>query len=66
MNWSQVRGNWNEVQSRFGRHWKKLSEDDLDDIGGDRDLLVDRLQMLYEMEQDEAEGEVDAFVKAIH
>ncbi|MBZ9556699.1 MULTISPECIES: CsbD family protein [Modicisalibacter] len=61
MNSDQVKGNWNQLKGEAKKRWGKLSDDDLDVIGGEYDKLVGKLQERHGMEREEAKKEVDAF-----
>jgi len=60
MNRDQVKGNWNQVKGEVKRRWGKLSDDDLDVIGGEYDKLVGKLQERHGLEREQAKKEVDA------
>jgi len=59
MNWDQVEGKWKEVKGRFREKFGKLTDDDLEVIGGKKDQLIGRLQQRYGYNKEEAEREVD-------
>ena len=59
MNWDQVEGKWKEVKGRFREKFGKLTDDDLEVIGGKKDQLIGRLQQCYGYDKEEAEREVD-------
>lgn len=61
MNWDILEGKWKEYRGKAREQWGKLTEDDLDEIGGRRDQLTGKLQTRYGMAKDEAEREVDAW-----
>jgi uncharacterized protein YjbJ (UPF0337 family) len=65
MNWDQVEGNWKALKGKIRSKWGKLTDDDLENIAGKRDTLVGRLQQHYGMKKDEAERELDAFLKNV-
>ena len=46
-------------------HWGRLTDDDLDVIGGRRDMLSGRLQERYGVAKDEAEQQIDDRLKKI-
>jgi uncharacterized protein YjbJ (UPF0337 family) len=58
MNWEQVKGNWNQVKGKVKRQWGKLTDDQLDVISGNRDILVGRIQEAYGITSEEAERQV--------
>jgi uncharacterized protein YjbJ (UPF0337 family) len=47
MNWEQVKGNWKQAKGQVKRQWGKLTDDELDVISGNRDILVGRIQEAY-------------------
>jgi uncharacterized protein YjbJ (UPF0337 family) len=58
MNRDQWEGNWKQIRGRVKEQWGKLSDDDLDEIGGRMDQLVGRIQQRYGMAREEAERSV--------
>jgi uncharacterized protein YjbJ (UPF0337 family) len=65
MNWDQIEGHWKEFKGTVRSKWGKLTDDDLDVIGGKRDVFLGRLQQRYGMKKDEAERELDVWLKAV-
>ncbi|MDX2023665.1 MAG: CsbD family protein [Deltaproteobacteria bacterium] len=65
MNWDHVEGKWNEFKGQLRSKWAKLTDDDWNQIGGKKDQLLGRLQQRYGYQRDEAEREVDSFIKSI-
>jgi uncharacterized protein YjbJ (UPF0337 family) len=65
MNWDQVKGNWKQFKGRAKQQWGDLTDDDLEKIEGKRDELAGRLQERYGWEKEQAEREVDAFVRSL-
>lgn len=63
MNWDRVEGNWKQFKGEIRQQWGKLTDDDLDQIGGVQTKLVGRLQERYGMERDEAERQVDSWLQ---
>jgi uncharacterized protein YjbJ (UPF0337 family) len=59
MNWDQVQGKWKQVKGEAKTRWGKLTDDDLDVAGGQRDQLVGRIQERYGIAKDQAQKEVD-------
>lgn len=58
-------GQWKQMKGKVREQWGKLTDDDLDKIGGDRERLVGRLQEAYGKAQSEIEQEVDKFMKKL-
>jgi uncharacterized protein YjbJ (UPF0337 family) len=65
MNWDVAKGNWKQMKGQIRQKWGKLTDDDLELIGGKKDELVGRLQERYGYEKDEAEREADSFVRSV-
>jgi len=61
MKWHEIEHRWPELRQRARRHWFHLTQDDVEEIGGTRDELVDRVQQRYAFSRAEAEKEVDAW-----
>lgn len=66
MNSDIIQGNWTELKGKIQKQWGKLTNDDLDVIEGKRKELVGRVQQRYGYAVDQAEKEVDSFLKDSH
>jgi uncharacterized protein YjbJ (UPF0337 family) len=60
---NQMLQGWNQVKSRVQQQWSKLTESDLQQIGGQRDELISRLEQRYGYAHSQAEQEVDRFMR---
>lgn len=65
MNWDTLAGKWRELSGTVKSKWGKLTDDDLQMIGGKKDVLVGRLQQRYGFQKDRAEREVDDFLGTV-
>jgi uncharacterized protein YjbJ (UPF0337 family) len=65
MNWDQIEGHWKEFKGSVRSKWGKLTDDDLDVIAGKREAFVGRLQQRYGMHKDQAERELDGWLRSI-
>ena len=63
MNWDRVEGNWKTFKGQVQQKWGKLTDDDLDVIEGKRTELAGRLQERYGYAKDEAEKNIDTWLK---
>ena len=59
MNWDQVQGKWKQMKGEVKTRWGKLTDDDLDVIGGQKDKLVGSIQERNGIQKEQAEREVD-------
>lgn len=63
MDWNQVKGNWNQVKGNVRANWGKLTDDELEQIAGNRDVLIGRIQEKYGIAKDAAEKQVKDWEK---
>ena len=63
MDSDRLEGLWKQLQGRAQRRWGKLTNDDLDVIEGDRKRLVGKIQERYGIAKEEAERQVDAWLR---
>jgi uncharacterized protein YjbJ (UPF0337 family) len=61
MNWDEIKGKWKQVKGQAQQRWGKLTNDDLEVIGGKREELVGKIQERYGIAKDEAEKQVNEF-----
>jgi uncharacterized protein YjbJ (UPF0337 family) len=61
MNREQMKGKWNQLKGNVKKRWGKLTDDDMDRIEGERDVLVGKIQERYGHSKEAAEKEVDDF-----
>jgi uncharacterized protein YjbJ (UPF0337 family) len=66
MNWDRVEGNWKEFKGKVQQKWGKLTDDDLDVIEGKQTELVGRLQQRYGVAKDQAERDIDTWLKSVN
>lgn len=59
MNWDQIEGKWKQFKGAAKQKWGKLTDDDLDFVGGKRDQLVGKIQERYGMSKEEAHREIE-------
>lgn len=58
MNWDRVEGNWKQVKGKVKQQWGKLTDDNIDVINGQREILAGKLQESYGISKDEAERQI--------
>jgi uncharacterized protein YjbJ (UPF0337 family) len=61
VNWDVVKGKWNQFKGDARVQWGKLTDDKWDQIAGNKDKLVGKLQERYGWEREEAERRADEF-----
>jgi uncharacterized protein YjbJ (UPF0337 family) len=65
MNWDQLEGQWHQVTGSLKSTWGKLTDDDVKNVGGKKDVLIGRLQERYGILKDEAEKQADAWLAKV-
>jgi uncharacterized protein YjbJ (UPF0337 family) len=59
--WDMIKGMWKQIKGDARAEWGKLTDDDWDQIAGNRDKLIGRLQEEYGWQKNEAERKVDSW-----
>lgn len=59
MNDDWLKGNWKELKGKLRQKWTKLTDLDLEEIEGKKDVLVGKLQQHYGYAQAQAKKAVD-------
>ena len=63
MNWDQIQGNWVKAKGKLRQQWGKLTDDDITLINGKREELAGRLQERYGYQKEQADKEIDNWMK---
>jgi len=62
MNWDRIEGNWKQFKGTVKQQWGKLSDDQLEVIGGKRDQLAGKIQETYGISKDETEKQLNEWL----
>ncbi len=54
-----MKGKWNESKGNLRKWWGKLTDDDVEQIKGNKDVLLGKLQQRYGWNRMQAEEEVN-------
>ncbi len=65
MNSEHMEGMWNQIKGSIKEKWGKLTDDDLTMIAGKRDQFIGKLQERYGTAKEQAEKDIDAWMKTI-
>ena len=63
MNWDQIPGTWSQIKGAIRQKWGKLTDDDLEVIAGNKDQFVGRIQERYGIAKEEAQRQLDDWLK---
>lgn len=61
MHWEQIQQNWPHFRALAKEKWPKLTDADLDRIGGDQGKLAQKLEQAYGFSAKEVEAELKEF-----
>ncbi|PFG54041.1 uncharacterized protein YjbJ (UPF0337 family) [Marinobacter sp. LV10R520-4] len=59
MNKDIAEGKWKQMKGSLRENWGKLTDDEVDEIGGRKDNFLGKVQEKYGMSQEDAEKEWD-------
>ena len=59
----QLEGRWNEIKGELKSWWGKLTDDDIEQVAGNKDKLIGVVQQKYGYLYDEAQREIDRRLK---
>jgi uncharacterized protein YjbJ (UPF0337 family) len=59
VNTDVLKGKWKQIRGEAKKWWGELTDDELDQIAGERDKLVGKVQERYGWTREKAETEVD-------
>jgi len=65
MNKDIIEGKWKEMRGQIKEWWGKLTDDDLDQAGGNADQIVGLIQQKYGYTRQRAEGEFNRRIKNV-
>ena len=64
MNSDQLKGKWKQMKGSVKERWGKLTDDDVDIVNGQSDQLVGKIQEKYGIAKEEAQRQVDDWMRA--
>jgi uncharacterized protein YjbJ (UPF0337 family) len=56
--WEKFKGSWQQTKGAVKEQWGKLTDDDLMQVQGRREVLVGKIQTRYGISHDQAEAQV--------
>ena len=59
MNWDVVKGNWKQLKGELRKQWGKLTDDDWEEMAGEKDKILGKLQQRYGWSKEQAEREAE-------
>ena len=59
MNRDTLKGQWTQLKGKARKQWGKLTDDELDQMQGNAEILIGKIQERYGRSREEAEREFD-------
>ena len=59
MNKDILKGKWNQYKGEAKKKWGEFTDDELDQLNGERDIIVGKIQEKYGKSKEDAEREFD-------
>lgn len=56
-----IQGNWEQIKGNAQKKWGELTDDELDQIGGDKNILMGKIQEKYGKAKEEVQKEIEEF-----
>ena len=64
MNWDQIEGKWKQMKGSIRQKWGQLTDSDFEQIAGNRDKFLGRLQERYGYTREKAETELNEWLRS--
>lgn len=65
MDWNRIEGNWKQLTGTVKAKWGDLTDDEIAEAEGNRDVLIGKIQQKYGIAKDKAEAQVDEFAESL-
>ncbi|WP_071796553.1 CsbD family protein [Natronohydrobacter thiooxidans] len=63
MNRDEIKGKWTQLSGSIKEKWGKLTDDDLKEAEGNRDILIGKIQEKYGVAKEEAAKQVNDWME---
>jgi uncharacterized protein YjbJ (UPF0337 family) len=58
-----LKGQWTQLKGKIRTQWGRLTADEVDEMMGERERLIGKLQEHYGLSHEEAEGELESWLE---
>jgi uncharacterized protein YjbJ (UPF0337 family) len=65
MDRNTFKAKWNQIKSHLKQKWNRISDDEINQVQGDMDKFISKLQQHYGMDRTRAESELNAYVTTV-
>jgi len=60
-----IEGQWNKVRDKIHTRWGKITEEDVEQINGNHDQLINMLEKRHGIPKEEAEDQLQRYLEAV-
>jgi uncharacterized protein YjbJ (UPF0337 family) len=64
-NWEQVAGKWKQFSGDVKKQWGKLTDDELMQVNGNREILAGKIQEKYGITKEDANKQIDEWANKL-
>ena len=65
MNWDNIQDNWKKLTISAKENWSRFTDQDLDQISGEREPLISKIQEIYGVTRRQADKQVWDWGKSV-
>jgi uncharacterized protein YjbJ (UPF0337 family) len=65
IDWAKLARDWKQMRGEVRKRWGLLTDDDLEQIKGQRDILIGRVQHRYGVSTESAVAQVDGWAESL-
>ena len=62
--WDQIKGQWKQAKGELRKQWGELTDDEVEQIKGERDILAGKIQERYGITKQEADRQIDEWANS--
>lgn len=63
--WNQLQGAWEQVKGSIKKTWGKLTDDDIAECKGDRELMIGKIMQRHGVDREVAEEQLARWQRAV-
>ena len=65
MNWDVIQGKWKQLKGEARMQWGKITDSEWDELAGNKDKFLGKLQERYGWSKDEAQKRADQYFDSL-
>ena len=64
-NWNEIASRWTRFSRDVKKRWNELTDDDLLDVNGRREILTEKIKEKYDITTEVANNQIDAWASKL-